>query len=79
MLLLLQIVPLTDRDITEVPVPVDETCTANCRVSFALSIPRQTKGLPFETDLPVSKLFDLAMPHTAYDDMSISVEQVGAI
>lgn len=60
------------------PIPVDENCIANCRVTFGVSIPRQTGGLALETELPVSKLFDLAMPHTEEDNKAIDVEQVGS-
>lgn len=74
----LQVVALKDAEFNEISIEVDETCIADCGVSIAATVPRQTKGVAFDTKVPVSKLFDLAMPHSVSHRATISVRQVSS-
>lgn len=73
---MLQIETLADESFVEFSVEVDETCTLDCSFSIAVSVPRQKTGLVIDTKIPVSKIFDLAMPHTYQYSRDIRVIQV---
>lgn len=45
---------------------VDESCSNNCAFSMVASIPRQSKSIANDLEIPVNSLFDAAMPHTEY-------------
>eukprot|EP00210_Caulerpa_lentillifera_P009050 g8637.t1 len=45
---------------------IDESCINNCALSFIASIPRQSKSIANELEIPVNSLFDAAMPHTEF-------------
>lgn len=75
-LCILQIVALEDEDFNEINIDVDEVCAADCGVVMAVMVPRQTKGITINSQVPVSKLLDLAMPHTISHTTTISVVQV---
>eukprot|EP00210_Caulerpa_lentillifera_P004932 g4706.t1 len=50
---------------------VEEKCRFECSYSITVVIPRQTSGLATTVDIPVSRLFDPAMPHTHSYETSI--------
>eukprot|EP00210_Caulerpa_lentillifera_P009043 g8630.t1 len=56
-----------------VEVQVPEFCEFDCRLSLVIAIPRQTKGLATNMQVPVSLLFDTAMPHIVTYSASIEV------
>eukprot|EP00210_Caulerpa_lentillifera_P009052 g8639.t1 len=56
-----------------VEVQVPEFCEFDCRLSLVIAIPRQTKGLAANMQVPVSLLFDTAMPHIVTYSASIEV------
>ncbi|GMH35163.1 hypothetical protein BSKO_03031 [Bryopsis sp. KO-2023] len=70
-----KMISLEDFSFNEVEIELGKNCVAGCSVKFAVSIPRQTSGAILESKIPVSKVFDLAMPHSTSYDADITVEQ----
>eukprot|EP00210_Caulerpa_lentillifera_P001088 g1049.t1 len=59
-----EVVQTLDQGRQTVGITVPEFCEFDCGLSLVLAIPRQTKGLAANITVPVSLLFDAAMPHT---------------
>lgn len=73
---MVQIEDLEDESLTEFTVEVDENCSLDCGFIIAVSVPRQEEGLVVDSKIPVSKVFDLAMPHVNHYSKTIKVIQV---
>ena len=60
-----------------ISIEVDEFCEFDCGLSIVIAVPRQTEGLATEEPVPISRLFDLALPHTeSYSDRITVVSSV---
>ncbi|GMH46152.1 hypothetical protein BSKO_14120 [Bryopsis sp. KO-2023] len=71
-----KLVSLDDFAFSEFSIELGAICEFNCGVSIGVSIPRQTEGVAFtQSDVPISKLFDLAAPHFVRLTETILVEQ----
>ncbi len=56
-----------------ISIDVDEFCEFDCGLSIVIAVPRQTEGLATEEPVPISRLFDLALPHTEMYNGHITV------
>ncbi|GMH44597.1 hypothetical protein BSKO_12549 [Bryopsis sp. KO-2023] len=60
-----KIMPINDSSLHEFSIDLGENCAKGCRLSVGVMVPRQTEGIALNPNrVPVSKLFDLAMPHS---------------
>ncbi|GMH44461.1 hypothetical protein BSKO_12413 [Bryopsis sp. KO-2023] len=70
------IIALDDFAFSEFSIELGAICEFNCLVTVGVSIPRQTEGVAFtQSEVPVSKLFDLAAPHFVELSEIVRVEQ----
>ncbi|GMH44586.1 hypothetical protein BSKO_12538 [Bryopsis sp. KO-2023] len=68
-----KIMPINDSSLHEFSIDVGDNCERGCRLSVGVMVPRQTEGTALNPKgVPVSKLFDLAMPHST--DLSSNIE-----
>ncbi|GMH44587.1 hypothetical protein BSKO_12539 [Bryopsis sp. KO-2023] len=68
------IMPINDISLHEFSIDLGENCELGCRLSVGVMVPRQTEGIALNPKgVPVSNMFDLAMPHSTYLNYEIVV------
>ncbi|GMH44588.1 hypothetical protein BSKO_12540 [Bryopsis sp. KO-2023] len=72
-----KIMPINDSSLHEFSIDLGENCERGCSLSVGVMVPRQTEGIALNPNgVPVSKLFDLAMPHSTELTSKIYIKTV---
>ncbi|GMH44585.1 hypothetical protein BSKO_12537 [Bryopsis sp. KO-2023] len=70
------IMPINDSSFHEFSIVLGENCERGCSLSVGVMVPRQTEGVALNPKgVPVSKLFDLASPHSTRLSYEIDIRQ----